>query len=82
MLDIDTLRCEFVRLVYTWTGKAQWGIQCNLAYLQTLSMEFYNYIQMIENIDECDVPHTVWDDIRANIERIQAAGIADFCNNC
>jgi len=82
MLDLDTLRCEFARLVYVWTGKTQWGINCDLTLLENLSTEFYNSIAMLENISECDIDDQVWDNIRVNIERIQAAGIADFCANC
>jgi hypothetical protein len=82
MLDLDTLRCEFVKLVYYWTGKAQWGIQCDLAYFTTLSTQMYNYIYLVANEDECNFDDEVWDNIRALIEQIQAAGFAEFCNQC
>ena len=82
MLDLDVLRCEFVHFVYLWTGKAQWGIDCDVEYFEDLSEELYNSIKIVENLGNCPIDPVVWDNIRACIERIQAAGFTSFCNNC
>ena len=82
MIDINILKCELAKATYLFTGKMNWGIDCDIDELLCKINSLYNYISIIENAAKCPVSSTVWNDIRTCEQQIQAVPAASLCRGC
>lgn len=80
MIDVNILKCEFVRLLALYSARRLWGLECDDIFCNVV--ELYNYIKIVENISTCAVDSNIWEDIAACVARIQSGNHAARCNNC
>jgi hypothetical protein len=81
-MNLDILRCEALRLSVLYTQKLMWGIECDVELFENQIITLLNQVWMIENIQNCPIPATLYREIEVCINRLQSTPIASFCNNC